>query len=436
MARLNKSHGAGVATHEFAPAPVLSPEQSLRRTVMACLLWERGFYESGMEVAVRISSLVPAVDPEKVRDIAVEARRDMNLRHAPLLIARAMVLSERHRPLVAETLEKIIQRPDELSEFLAIYWKDGRVPLAAQVKKGLARAFAKFDEYQLSKYNGKAAIRLRDVMFLVHPKPADKAQEEMWKRLVAGELKPADTWERALSSGEDKKEAWERLLSSRKLGAMALIRNLRNMIEAGVDRELINSSILGMNTEKVLPFRFLSAAAQAEEFAPALEKAMFKSLEGFERLGGRTVLMVDVSGSMFSYLSGASVASRFDAANGLAVMLREICEDVRIFTFSADLVGVEPLRGFELVKAIASSQFAGSTFLGKAVQILNNTEEYDRLVVITDEQSGDSVPAPKARGYMINVASNKNGVGYGDWVHIDGWSESVVRFVSEYERTI
>jgi hypothetical protein len=54
--------------------------------------------------------------------------------------------------------------------------------------------------------------------------------------------------------------------------------------------------------------------------------------------------------------------------------------------------------------------------------------------VITDEQSHDAVPDPVAPlAYMINVASYRNGVGYGRWVHIDGFSEQVLRFIAEYE---
>ena len=77
----------------------------------------------------------------------------MKLRHAPLLLVREMARHATHRALVAETLAAVIQRADELAEFVAIYWKDGRVPLSAQVKKGLAAAFPKFDEYALAKYD-------------------------------------------------------------------------------------------------------------------------------------------------------------------------------------------------------------------------------------------------------------------------------------------
>src|SRR3989440_11872017 len=143
----------------------------------------------------RIAERVPKAGAEKVAALAVEAREQMKLRHAPLLLVREMARHKTHRALVSETLARVIQRADELAEFVAIYWKDGRVPLSGQVKKGLAAAFPKFDEYQLSKYDRSGPIKLRDVLFLAHAKPRDEAQAEVWKRLIAGELTAPDTWE-------------------------------------------------------------------------------------------------------------------------------------------------------------------------------------------------------------------------------------------------
>src|SRR5215813_6128864 len=237
-------------THEGAPARNISTELQLRRSVMACLLWESQFYEDGVEIAGRIAQLVPKVAAEKVAALAIEAREQMKLRHVPLLLVREMARHATHRRLVAETLERVIQRADELTEFVAIYWKDGRVPLSGQVKKGLAAAFPKFDEYQLAKYDRGGPIKLRDVLFLCHAKPRGEAQAEVWKKLVSGTLTTPDTWEVALSSGADKREAWERLLRERKLGGLALLRNLRNIREAGADEALVVSAIRAMNTAR------------------------------------------------------------------------------------------------------------------------------------------------------------------------------------------
>ena len=436
MARLNLPNlRFGPRTHEGAPARNIPTELQLRRSVLACLLWESQFYEDGVEIAGRVAELVPKVAAEKVAALAVEARKKMKLRHAPLLLVREMARHATHRGLVADTLASVIQRADELAEFVAIYWKDGRVPLSAQVKKGLAAAFPKFDEYALAKYDRGGPIKLRDVLFLSHAKPGDEAQAEVWKRLIAGELTTPDTWEVALSSGANKREAWERLLREERLGALALLRNLRNMREAGVGESLVLAAIGAMSTARVLPFRFLAAARYAPQWEEALEQAMLKCVAEAEMLRGKTIVLVDVSGSMTAPLSQRSEMQRTDAAYGLAVLLREIGEKVAVFSFSDSLVEVPARRGFALRDAIDAAQRHNSTQLGKAVAELNQMHGYDRLIVITDEQAHHTVPGPKGKGYVINVASYKNGVGYGKWTHIDGWSESVVEYIRELERT-
>jgi fructose-specific component phosphotransferase system IIB-like protein len=432
MARINIPWlKSTVRTHEGAPARHITPELQLRRSVLACMLWENQFYEDGVAIAGRIRELVAQVPAERVAALAIEAREKMKLRHAPLLLVREMARLQTHRHLVAETLARVIQRADELAEFVALYWSEGKQPLSAQVKKGLAAAFTKFDEYALGKYNRANPVKLRDVLFLSHAKPLDEAQAAVWKRLVDGELATPDTWEVALSAGADKREVWERMLREHKLGSLALLRNLRNMADVKVEESLIRGGLAAMKTERVLPFRFIAAARYAPQWEAELELAMFKSLEGQPKLRGKTVLLVDVSGSMDAPLSQRSEMRRNDAGYGLAVLLREIAENVSIYSFSDNLVRVPNRSGFALRDAINASQPHNGTYLGKAVSGIE--EKYDRLIVITDEQAHDTVPSPKARGYVINVASYKNGVGYGKWVHIDGWSEAIIEYIRAAE---
>src|SRR6202042_401989 len=115
---LKFAHLARPRTHEGAPAAVITPEQALRRSVLACMLWEDEFYENGVAIAARIRELVPKVDAAKVAALAVEARTAMKLRHAPLLLVREMARHATHRALVAETMTRVIQRADELAEFV------------------------------------------------------------------------------------------------------------------------------------------------------------------------------------------------------------------------------------------------------------------------------------------------------------------------------
>jgi 60 kDa SS-A/Ro ribonucleoprotein len=437
MSTLNKLKR--VFTREGAPAKAFTPADELKRTLMNCLLWEDQFYEDGVSIADRIKQLVPLVEPERASALAITAREDMKLRHAPLLVLREMARHATHRGLVADTLVRVIQRPDEMTELLAIYWADAlgplqqrkRQPISAQIKKGLARAVTKFDAYQLAKYDRDGAVRIRDVLFLVHAKPKDAEQEKVWKQLVEGELSAPDTWEVSLSTGSDKRETFERLIAEKKLGGLALLRNLRLMQKAEVPRETIAGAIEAMRVDRILPYRFITAARYAPDFEPELESAMLKSIKDHARLKGRTRLLIDVSGSMDTALSRQSEMTRLEAACGLAILAREICEKVEIFTFSNDVAKIPPRRGFALRDAIVASQPHAGTYLGKAVKQVDLRG--DRLIVFTDEQSHDKVESPLGLAYMINVASNQHGVGNGPWRRVDGFSEAVIAWIAASE---
>ncbi len=440
MSKINKL--LRVFTHEGAKAKAFAPEDELRRTLMNCLLWEDQFYEDGVAIADRIKALVPLVAADRVAALAVAAREQMKLRHAPLLVLREMARHETHRGLVAETLAQVIQRPDEMTELLAIYWADAlgpmqqrkRQPISAQIKKGLALALTKFDAYQLAKYDRDGSVRIRDVLFLVHAKPKDAGQETVWKQLVDGTLPSPDTWEVSLSGGGNKRETFERLIAERRLGGLALLRNLRLMQQADVPREVIAGAVEVMRVDRILPFRFITAARYAPDFEPELESAMLKSIKGYVRLPGYTRLLIDVSGSMVAPLSAQSEMTRLEAACGLAILAREVCEKVEVFTFSNQVVKVPPRRGFALRDAIVASQPHGGTYLGRAVSEVD--EKGTRLLVFTDEQSHDAVPEPIGNGTMVNVASYQHGVGNGAWTRVDGFSEAVIAWISAREETM
>src|SRR5271157_2413081 len=467
MASLNtatKTVKTPVYTAEGGKAVNTGAYESLRRLLNACMLWEDNFYSDGKSVSDVMRELVREVPAAKVADLAIKAREEQKLRHAPLLIVYEMTLaSKAHRELVGETLARVIQRPDEITEFVAIYYKlgGGKRPLSKQVKKGLAAAFNKFSEYQLAKYNRDKDIKLADVLALVHAKPKDKEQGLIFAKLANKDhlpkktkfsefpvantyralnknfvgLQTPDTWEVALSAGADKKETFERLIAEDKLGGLAMIRNLRNMQEAGVSDAVIKKGLAQMNSERVLPFRFIAAAKYAPKFEAHLEGAMFKCLSGHEKLAGKTVLLVDVSGSMDASISRKSDLQRVDAAAALAMLLREVCEDVVVYTFSEREVLVPTRRGFALAEAVRGSQQHGGTYLGRSAAAVASKEgDADRVIVVSDEQAHDSVGNPfrktRTKAYMINVASEKNGVGYRNgWLHVDGWSEACIDYI-------
>lgn len=430
--RTNKpAHLAPIFTGEGARAVHVNAKQQLRRLTLSALLFEDAAYATGSTHARDTALAISQSHPEDVAALAIECRQQMHLRHMPLFLVRELARVKGNGSIVAQTLPKIILRPDELTEYLALYWREKRQPVSAGSKRGLAEAFKNFDADTLAKYDRPNAVKLRDILRITHAKPRDVEQSAVWKKLIAGELESPDTWEVALSGGADKRETFERLLRERKLGGLAFLRNLRNMIESNVDRQLMRERFAG-GFKRVLPFRFVAALRYAPQFVRELDTAMQQSITDLPRLPGRTAILVDVSGSMDVPLSAKSEMHRVDVAAGLAVLVSGICDSPRVFTFSERIVEVPPYAGMALVDTIRASQPHSSTYLGRAVEALAR-EPLDRLIVITDEQSHDRVPAPSAKGYLINVASAQHGVGYGPWTHIDGWSERVIDFIHAFE---
>lgn len=440
MARLNVAQTRPMTVNAAGtPVRSISHEKQLTRLVLANLLFEDQFYVDGKTSANAIADLVAKVSADFVSHLAIAARSNYKLRHVPLLLTRELA---RKRALTADTLNAVIQRPDEMGEFLAHYWSEGKTPLANQVKKGLALALNKFNEYQLAKWDkNSAAIRVRDVLFLTHAKPKDAAQAELFRKLADDKLETPDTWETELSAGADKGETFTRLMLERKLGALAFLRNLRNMVESGVDNQLIRSYARKVDVTKVLPFRYVAAARIVPQFEDMLEEMMLRSLESHEKIPGKTVLLIDVSGSMFGCkVSAKSDLDRFDAAAALAMLAREVCEEVEIFSFSDNAVRVAPRRGFALREAIFNSQQHGGTNLGYSLaQIAAGVKGADRVIVFTDEQSHDRPASPSSlgfkRGYILNVAAYQNGVNNEAWTTVSGFSEASLDYIMALEKS-
>jgi hypothetical protein len=407
-----------------------------------------------------MADLIKRVPFKEAAEIAIDAREKMKLRHAPLFLVREMLRTHKGRQ-VGDLIARVIQRPDECGELLALYLKDNKdAPITAQMKAGLGRALNKFSEYQLAKWDkGSAGIRLKDLLFLTHARPRGVLAEgglvappiskpnykrgevrrhagSLFDKIVAGTLQTPDTWEVSLSEGADKKTTFERLMGENKLGALALLRNLRGMLDAGVSEDAIRAALANMKTERVLPFRFISAAKYAPRLEDALEQAMFRCLAEAPKLTGKTALLIDHSGSMSARVSTKSEITRFDAAAALAMILRETAERCRVFTFSDRMFEVPPRRGFALLAAVRAVVNPVNTMLGSAVRrVYEIYPECDRIIVVTDEQSADRPPHPHGHGYIISVGGYRNGIAYGPWVSIDGWSEAALDFIKLNEET-
>lgn len=462
------THGGGLGTVDYGAIA------SLRRQVATCMLYEDTYYKSGDAVAAEIAEAAGLVPLSTLADVAMEARNVMKLRHVPLYLLA--LLDGRYRDerstsgIVRKTIPGVVQRADEMAELLAIIAKmRGVTPdrikdvMSHQVARGLRDAFRNFNSYNLAKYRGKDnAVKLRDVMFLVHPKPYDTESYGVYSQLADNTLAAPDTWETALSSGADPKLTWERLLREGKLGGLALLRNLRGMEIAGVERKLVRDAIRNGSFNKVLPFRFVTAYKNAPMYGAELDAAMLKACTRGE-LGGVTVVVVDVSGSMSGPISGHSEMDRIVASSALAAMLRESGETVYVYaTAGSDTRRVHKTeliprekRGLGLVDAISLDAYrrlgGGGIFLSQVMSFVDGEmkkarEAVDRVIVITDEQDCDNDPqraTSKAKklgthNYILNVAPY--GVGFGvdekeGWTRINGFSERSIDFIkwNEFE---
>lgn len=434
--RLNRWDNSQINTFEGGKAMSIPLLEQLKRSVLSCMLWEDQFYEDGVTISDRIFDLSLKVKDSELAKLITDASNNHGLRHVPLLMICAAL--KRRMPETYNLIYQACTRPDQMTELLTMYWRNGKCPLSKQLKKGLARAFTRFDEYQLAKYNRDTPIKLRDILFLCHAKPRDKAQELLWKKLIDKQLDVPDTWETRLSSGENKKQSFQELLEANKMGKLAIVRNLRNMFEAGVPKELVASKIMG-NGRRLLPFQFLAAARECQQWEDLVDKAMIEAAENYIFLPGKTVIFVDVSGSMDSPISEKSKMTRMDAACGLAILLREACQENLICTFSQVLVAIPPRKGMALRDAMVQSQPHSGTYLGAALQLYEQNQGWvgiDRLIIITDEQIADQIPRTFVeKCYMLNIASTTKAVKTDrNWQHIHGFSEACIDYIHELEK--
>lgn len=434
---LYRNNSSFPTTHEGAPAAIVGAFDTLKRTVMACMLFEDNFYESGIKASDRIAQLCSQVTCLEIMTLALMAQEDYHLRHVPLKLIVEALKHKKKCEKMSYIISRIITRPDQITDLLALYWKDGKKPLAHQLKKGIADAFRKFDAYQLGKYNRNNPIKLRDALFLCHAKPKDDYQASIWKKLAENTLESPDTWEVRLSAGEDKKESFEELLKKQKMGKLAILRNLRNMKDARISKDLVAAELM-RNMKEMLPFQYIAAAREVPEWEDIVDPPMIAACSMKPKIAGRTLVFVDVSASMDAPISSKSKMLRTDAACGMAILLRECLDQFQIFSFSNQLARIPPRSGMALRDAIVLSQGHGGTETGAAVQqVINQKIEYDRLIIITDEQS--STPLPRmpsnTRNYILNISTYQNGIGsQNDWITISGFSEASIDFIRELEK--
>jgi 60 kDa SS-A/Ro ribonucleoprotein len=178
---------------------------------------------------------------------------------------------------------------------------------------------------------------------------------------------------------------------------------------------------------------------QTHSPSPTMLQGVGKLRDEGMALDGHTIILVDVSGSMSGALSSKSTLNRADAAGAMAILLREVSADVSVFDYNDQVREVPARHGFALRDAIRRP--SGGTLTGAASQaVLKEVTRRlgrspERIVVITDEQSLDNLPAlpTGTKGYVMNVAPYQNGIAWGVWTTISGFSENLVKFMVEVE---
>lgn len=479
-----------VQNMEGATAYRLTPEWELYTSVVTTSL-NNNFYEQTEERITRVRTLIGNCNPLFVARLAVYTREVMNLRSMPLVMAVELARIHKGDNLVRRVTARTVRRADEITEMLAYYQLANQRTgtkklnrLSKQLQAGLQDTFNAFDAYQFAKYNRKTEVRLRDALFLVHPKAKDERQQEIFDGIVNDTLPTPYTWETELSAlgqkcfatSQEKTAAfrtkWEELIDSDKLGYMALLRNLRNLLEAEVSGNHILkvgqklASEKAVENSKQLPFRFLAAYRElsntpslyATMLMTALENAVqvsARNIKGFEG-SARILIACDVSGSMQYPISPKSKILRYDIGLMLGMLLKSRCEKVMTGIFGdrwkiINLPDTGVLAGVDaFYKREGEVGYSTNGYL-VIKDLITRRAEMDKVMMFTDCQLWNSNGSlqmedmwkeykkicPKAKLYLFDLS------GYGNTplditredVHlIAGWSDKIFDMLAAIDK--
>ncbi|MDR1407895.1 MAG: TROVE domain-containing protein [Tannerella sp.] len=476
---------------EGAPAYRLSPEWHLYTAAVTSLLSDK-FYEGAQDRIHVLRELIGRCDPQFVAKLAVYAREQMYLRSVPLVLAVELAKVHNGDATVRRTVARVVQRADEITELLAYYQQaNGRKGtkklnrLSKQLQAGLQDAFNRFDEYQFAKYDRATAIRLRDALFLVHPGAKDEAQQALFDKIAARKLETPYTWETELSAlGQTKFESpearatafrhkWEALIDSGKIGYMALMRNLRNLLETGISTKHVKqvcdalSAPDAVRKSRQFPFRFLAAyrelsgvrSGHTSRIMSALEQAVLVSAQniaGFDE-DTRVLVACDVSGSMQKAISAKSAVKNYDIGLMLGMLLKSRCKNALAGMFG-DTWKIVNLPGAGVLSSVDAfyrreGEVGYSTNGYLVVQdLIDHRIAMDKIMIFTDCQLWDNTGCdnemvavwtkykqmfPDARLYLFDLAGYGNtplSIDSGDVYLIAGWSDKIFDMLAALER--
>ncbi|MER7443806.1 TROVE domain-containing protein [Micromonospora avicenniae] len=440
--RQNRHQADETVTAEGAPGFAREPRAELFLLGVSNMVGEDTFYEDAAGRDARFRELIAAVavsDPDWFARFVPWLRTGAMLRSAAVVAAlegaRAQVAAG--VPGSRAIVDAALQRADEPGEALA-YWlgRYGRA-LPKPVKRGIADAVARlYHERSLLKYDSESsAVRFGDVIDLTHPAAKDERQGDLFRHALDRRHKrdnppPASlttlaaraelmgipveqrravidpavlgaagmTWEALAGWRQAAMDAaaWEAIIPS--MGYLALLRNLRNFDQAGVSdavAETVAQKLADpgeVARSRVLPMRFLSAynAAPSLRWAYPLEKALQHALVNVPALDGRTLILIDTSGSMTSSFSKDGTLRCWDAATVFGLALAARAQDATVVSFSNASRVFPAVVGESVLAAVRRFKdggyfYGGGTETEKAVR--GHYDRHDRVVILTDEQA-------------------------------------------------
>jgi hypothetical protein len=436
-------------------------KEKLITEVLTSFFNEGKFYgDNSLEIVKDLRQIIK-IDPKFIANLAIYARKEIHLRSISHVIAGELAHDVQGKKYVRRVLNQIVERVDDMAEILSYYLNVYGKPIPNSLKKGLSDCFLRFDEFSFAKYNREKQIKLKDIVNLVHPKPNNLEQSSMFKRLLEDKLTTPFTWETVLSSEGNNKETWGKLIESNKLGYMAILRNLRNIIKAGPDNINMVYEVLEnenrVKKSKQLPFRYYSAykvlsneGLGTSRIYDVLENAIRYSTRNIDKLKGKTFISTDVSGSMSYNVSKKSDMTCGEIGILLMAIANSICDEAITSTFDTKFK-IAPLAAGNGIISNAKSikQTWGGTDISLPIRyLLDNRVYVDRIIILSDNEINrgyDRLCQDLIDEYRAKVNSNVwvhaiDLVGYGTQQFkgekvniIAGWNEKILEFIPNVE---
>lgn len=398
MSKFNETNTQKTKNLSGHDAYKMTPKALLVSEVLTTMFREQKFYGDNTDAMLQHATDMLNADARFVANLARYARREMHLRSVSHALTALIANHVNGKPFIGEVVADVVERPDDITEILACYLSMFGKPVPNGLKRALGKAVGKFTPFQISKYNGgNKDVKFRDVLRITHAKPQGDKQAELFSMIINDTLPVAERWETVLSERGNTTEAWEMLIAENKLGYMAMLRNLRNILKAKpsnlqvvLDKLSDRASVLAA---KQLPFRFFSAYKEVADIASAkvlsaLEEALSHSLENLPKLNGMTVIAIDTSGSMEEPISRHSRVTCADIARLLAVLASKICEDYIVYTFDTELRKVTFSGGNGVIHTALHIPVlgGGTNLLLPLEEMLDQKLNADRLLLFSDNE--------------------------------------------------